>query len=142
MMTRARFAELAETWGADLRLWPAAERAAARALLDVSAEARLVLEREKRLDMALDAVPPPPPPAAALAPRLGALAVREPRSLWAEITGLFGGWHMAGAALAACIAVGVLLGAAVPVAPVAQPSTAADASLLTYAILTDSYLDH
>ncbi len=49
-MTIARFRHLADVCGADLARWPAAERAAAEALLDGSDEARRVLAHARVLD--------------------------------------------------------------------------------------------
>jgi hypothetical protein len=49
-MTLARFQELAAAFGARLLLWPEAERSGARALLEGSAEARLILQRAAELD--------------------------------------------------------------------------------------------
>lgn len=144
MMTPDRFAALVAAHGADPARWPPAERAAALALLDASAEARAVTARERALDAALSAVPPPPAPSAALAARIAALAPdTDLPGLWREIAALFGGWRLAGTALAACVAVGVLLGASLPVnSGGGDPTATAEPSLLTYAILTDSYLDH
>ncbi|WP_343868589.1 hypothetical protein [Caenispirillum bisanense] len=146
MMTPDRFAALVAAHGADPARWPAAERGAALALLDASAAARSVAARERALEAALAALPPPVPPSAALAARLGALAPdNDLRGLWREIAALFGGWRLAGTALAACAVAGVLLGATLPVdggGGLGADPAAAEPSLLTYAILTDSYLDH
>lgn len=54
-MTLERFAELAETWGGDFAFWPDADRAPAARLLETSAEAAIVIERERALDAALAA---------------------------------------------------------------------------------------
>lgn len=54
-MTRERFEELADAWGADLRRWPVAERADARALLDRDALAETIFTRAAALDSILDA---------------------------------------------------------------------------------------
>lgn len=58
-MSLAAFAQLAEIWGGDLARWPAEHRAAAAALLETSPEAAATIERERRLDAALDADPTP-----------------------------------------------------------------------------------
>lgn len=141
MTTLERFTALVEAWGADPARWPAAERPAALALLETSTAARAVVEREKRLDLALDLTPPAAPPPAALARRLAGLAA-DPRSLWTDLLALFGGWRPAAAALALCIAAGVVLGTAVPTAQEAETQVVYEAALPDYAQLTTSYLDH
>lgn len=57
MMSLDRFATLADAYGADLRRWPQAEQAAARARLDRDARAQQVLAQAGALDAVLDAVP-------------------------------------------------------------------------------------
>jgi hypothetical protein len=53
-MTLERFSALAEAFGADMRRWPEADRAAARALAQDSAPARTRLAEADALDAALD----------------------------------------------------------------------------------------
>lgn len=57
MMSLDRFETLANAYGSNLRRWPQAERAAARALLDTDAGARRILVQARVLDGLLDAVP-------------------------------------------------------------------------------------
>lgn len=52
-MKLERFKELTDSYGADLRRWPKAERDAANAVLEHSAQARLLLEAARTLDKAL-----------------------------------------------------------------------------------------
>jgi hypothetical protein len=54
-MTPERLRQLADTWGADLRRWPEAERAGAQALLAHDAAAQALLRRAAELDALLDA---------------------------------------------------------------------------------------
>ena len=56
MMPLARFAVLADSYGADLERWPQAVREPAREFLSVSAEARTLLEEARELDAAIAAV--------------------------------------------------------------------------------------
>jgi hypothetical protein len=53
-MKLKRFKELTDSYGADLRRWPGAERDAADALLEHSAQARLLLDAARTLDKALE----------------------------------------------------------------------------------------
>ena len=75
-MTRsARFRTLLGSYGADPGRWPPAERAAALALLQGSAEAGVLRDEAAALDALLDRAPRPAPPrldAAALAARITA----------------------------------------------------------------------
>ncbi|WP_165838712.1 hypothetical protein [Roseicella frigidaeris] len=90
-MTPARFARLLDAHGPRLEGWPAPRRAAAAALLAVSAEARRQLAAAERLDAALGQVLPQPPPAALA--RLQARVAREiarsplpvPAGRWARL---------------------------------------------------------
>ncbi len=108
-ITEQRFAELADSYGGDLQRWPAAERAAARQLLDSSPSAQRVLQHAAALDATLHALPAPPPPSARLRTRLLAAApqprVSLLRSLWAEL----GGLRYAGPAFAASLTLGIML---------------------------------
>jgi hypothetical protein len=58
-----RFAKLAESYGADLRRWPAADRNAVEDLLAPD-QVRKILAREEQLDARLDAYSVPGPSAA------------------------------------------------------------------------------
>jgi len=78
-MTPERFGHLADAYGADLRRWPAAERAGAQALLARGdAEVLDALEQARQLDRMLDRhqVPAPAP---GLARRIAASATIAPR---------------------------------------------------------------
>jgi hypothetical protein len=55
MMTLRRFQRMADSYGAALQRWPDASRAAAEALLQVSAEARRLLAEARALDEMLQA---------------------------------------------------------------------------------------
>jgi hypothetical protein len=55
MLSPARFRELVDSYGADLRRWPPDVRDEARALMDASPGARDLLAAAKRLDAAIDA---------------------------------------------------------------------------------------
>ena len=130
-----RLQAILETYGAVPQRWPAAERAAALALLADSAQARTLRDREARFDQALRQLTPPAP-SEALVGRLarqplprpaGAPAVRRPWLLR---------WAAQGAAFAAVALVAFVAGLAVPSplrdgdavrAPVAAVVTAAAA---------------
>lgn len=71
-MDLRRLEELIDAYGADPARWPAAERAAAQALLAIEPAARTLQDRARRLDSALDALPPAPQ----VALQTGALAAR------------------------------------------------------------------
>ena len=60
-MTYERFETLADAYGGDLRRWPEAERAAARALLDSDPRGAALLAEADGLDALLDAAPRPTP---------------------------------------------------------------------------------
>jgi len=62
-MSLERFCSLIAAYGADAGRWPQDERAAAHALLAVSASAREHLESERALDLCLDILPAPKPSA-------------------------------------------------------------------------------
>jgi hypothetical protein len=55
MLTVERFRATADSYGADLQRWPNEMRDAAEALLNVSAEARAVLQEARALDEAINA---------------------------------------------------------------------------------------
>lgn len=61
-MTPSRFAEILEAYGAAPQRWPEAERDAALALVERSAEIRAQLSRAAALDTALDRWTDPPMP--------------------------------------------------------------------------------
>lgn len=74
-MNLDRFATLVEAYGTDPRRWPAAERAAAQALLAASTEARHLLQQAEALDLALSSPPAAIEPSDALRARIMAQAV-------------------------------------------------------------------
>ena len=55
MMSLKRFRAMADSYGADLRRWPAERRTEAQALLDGSAQARAILDEARALDQAIEA---------------------------------------------------------------------------------------
>lgn len=104
-MTLERFKELLDAFGADLRRWPEAERAAARALIAQAPEAQAALAAARRLDRLLDLYDPPADRAAEARLRVALAAVpsRVPRRS-ARLP-----WPQA-AALAATLLLGVATG--------------------------------
>ena len=59
-MNAQRFQDLADAYGADVRRWPEAERAAARAFMDADRHgAERLLFEARQTDLVLDAAPPP-----------------------------------------------------------------------------------
>jgi hypothetical protein len=55
MLTLKRFAALAESYGGDLRRWPDDTRGEAQALLNVSPQARSIIDDAQKLDSAIEA---------------------------------------------------------------------------------------
>jgi anti-sigma-K factor RskA len=140
-MDLKRFAAIVESYGARPERWPEADRAAAEALLRVSAEAQALLDAARPMDRLLDAVPtlaPTPDLRAAIL----ASALRPPRvslamclaDAWRELFGELGGWRAAGTVLAASLVLGVLAGGLL------SGGTSADSSpdLLQLALLDNS----
>lgn len=97
-MDERRFREILDAHGGDPRRWPEAERAAAAAFLRDHPQAEEWRAEAAALDAMLDAAPAPPP-SDLLARRILAGAPKP-----ASVT------RFAGAALAASLALGVLLG--------------------------------
>jgi anti-sigma factor RsiW len=100
-MSPERFTQLAQAYGGRLRLWPAGEREAARALLEQRPELARILAEAGALDALLDASPNPVP-TAALAWKIVQTAPRPPWSLpgslvWWAGAGLASAGAMAGA---------------------------------------------
>lgn len=124
-MTPERFADLAQAWGSRIARWPAAERDAAEQLLWRTPMLQAVLDREARLDRALDAhtVPAPGPALVAAveagAPRPTRVPVRRP---WT------GGWPSAGWSGAGVAGLGLAGAAAGALAGVLLVSAALDAA--------------
>ena len=111
-MDASRFSALADCYGSDPDRWPPAERDAALRLLEQSAAARELLQRQAQLDRLFAGVAPPPAPSPQL--RRAILAAAPPQrrvesswfaAIWAEL----GGARRAGPMLAAGLALGVVL---------------------------------
>ena len=149
-MNATRFAQLADAYGGDLARWPGDERDAARALLEASAEARIVLAAAQALDAGL-ALPAPAAPRAALReallqsrlkpllhgrrnPGRGHAALPSAVAGWREAWS----WRLALPALALSVTLGVGLGLAA--APVAQADDG-DEDVLALAHLDDDYTE-
>lgn len=112
-LTRDRFVALAAAYGADPRRWPAAERAAAEALLARDrADAPAVLTPEGRLDAWLDAYAVPAP-SAALIDRILASAP-QPALLWSRARLWWSGLGLAGVSLAGALTGALALSLATP----------------------------
>jgi hypothetical protein len=90
-MTLDRFAVLLDAYGADPARWPDAERAAARALLDRSSEARARRDAAAALDALLDRAATVEP-SSALAERILSQASQRPKviRLRARVVGAVG----------------------------------------------------
>jgi hypothetical protein len=122
-MTPERFRILLDSCGADLRRWPAAERAAAQALLASDPTALQAARAEAvLLDRELDAHRVAPPDAALIDRIAGAAALSTPPARrarsWRHVT-LFwprAGWAFTGlaGALAGALVVSVVLGESEP----------------------------
>lgn len=108
-----RLQAILETYGAVPQRWPAAERAAALALLADSAPARALRDREARLDQALRQLTPPPP-SEALVGRLARQPLPRPPAAPAVRRPWLLGWAAQGAAFAAVALVAFVAGLAVP----------------------------
>lgn len=132
-MTMGRLTELLAAYGADPRRWPADERPAAEAMLAASADARALAERERELDLMLDAAPDAEVPAAlierlvAARPRpmaAGPMAAARQRPVAGGMRSFLAGFARAvwpygspalpAGALAASIMLGIAFGAAMP----------------------------
>ncbi|HEX9462856.1 MAG TPA: hypothetical protein VGB82_09675 [Alphaproteobacteria bacterium] len=117
MMNPNRLKTLLDAYGADPRRWPAAERAAAQALLVSSVDARAAVQDAQRLDALLDRVPvsadavADPALLAAIIATTVPPAGRRPARPWTEaFAARFAfGWPNF-AALAAAAVVGFLIG--------------------------------
>lgn len=116
-LTLKRFREIVESYGATPGRWPEAERAAARALVKTTPEARKIAESQARIDRALSAVPRPAAADAAFLKRLGTIPHRDsrgakPRAGKAPLFAVFGVKSLIpqGLAIAAAGAFGIWLG--------------------------------
>jgi len=111
-MTLERLRAVIESYGVSPPRWPAAERESAAALLAESAAARALVTGAAPLDTLLDAVPAIAPTSAmraailALAPR----AALRSGDGWRGLIEALGGWRLAGAVLAASLALGIVSG--------------------------------
>ena len=100
-MKAERLHELADAYGADLRRWPASERAFAESLLAADPSLKAVLDEAATLDALLNAAPAPVPSAALTARILAAAPKRKARSRLGRAV-----WYLgAGWAAAACAGV-------------------------------------
>lgn len=101
MISRQRFADLAEAYGGDMARWPAAERVGAAAFVaSAPDEAAAILAAARALDAWLDALPAPAGPSELLARRLLKAAPKPAAALGAS----------AWAAMAASALIGVVVG--------------------------------
>lgn len=96
-MKAERLHELADAYGADLRRWPASERAFAESLIAADPSLKAVLDEAAALDALLDAAPKPVPSAALIA-RILAAAPRAKSRLGKAIWYLGAGWAAAACA--------------------------------------------
>lgn len=100
-MKAERLHELADAYGADLRRWPASERAFAESLLAADPSLKAVLDEAATLDALLNAAPAPVPSAALTARILAAAPKRKVRGRLGKAV-----WYLgAGWAAAACAGV-------------------------------------
>ncbi|WP_017904006.1 hypothetical protein [Pseudomonas asplenii] len=108
-MTPERFAQLAEAYGADLRRWPATERAGAEVLLEQRDRGALAaLDQARALDGLLDGYRlPAPDPALVRQIRLSANTARPP-SFWQRYAGWLSPAGIVGIGVAG-IAAGILV---------------------------------
>lgn len=132
-MDLQRLEALLDAYGADPARWPAAERAAALALLAADTAAQARLEQARQLDRALDRLPPAPAPAGDLAARIRAAARQQgapvaPALVPIPANGNRAPWRFT-MALAASAVIGLWLGFAT------SPFTASDTATIDLAIL-------
>src|SRR5262249_37344088 len=111
-MTLARLRAVIDAYGTRAARWPAAERAAAAALVAESAEARALVTAAAPLDELLDSVPAIAPTPALRAAILAVAPRAAPRrgDGWRALIGELGGWRLAGAVLAASLVLGIVSG--------------------------------
>jgi hypothetical protein len=116
-MTEREFEAFLGRHGGDPERWPGAGRGEALALLAGSGSARAILARHQAFErlFVLDAVPEPPPTALIVARAVAAGRETKARFVWFRpLRALPFGWPQL-AGLAACAAVGFVIGAATPV---------------------------
>lgn len=103
-MKAERLQALADAYGADLRRWPASERAFAESLLAGDPSLKAVLDQAAALDVLLDAAPAPKPSDALTARILAAAPQSRPRTRRFHLDRI--AWFLgAGWAAAACAGV-------------------------------------
>ena len=112
-MNIERFKALVDAYGASPARWPADERAAALSFAETAAEARRLLHGEAALDRLLDAADTLPATRALEDRILAAFPQRPPRTSRRWLAALPEHW-MPGAAIACSLALGLLVGAALP----------------------------
>ena len=139
-MTLERLRAVIEAYGTSAARWPEAERTAAAALLAESTEARALAAQAAPLDQLLDAVPAFGPTAAMRAAILAAAPQRRLRrgEGWRVFIGELGGWRLAGAVLAASLALGIVSGGWLSLGQTAETSP----DLLQLAQLDDSATEY
>ena len=140
-MTLARLRAVIDAYGTRTAHWPAAERAAAMALLAASAEARALVTKAAPLDELLDTVPAIAPTPALRAAILAAAprAAKRRGDGWRALIGELGGWRLAGAVLAASLVLGIVSGGWLSLG---QTTEASSPDLLQLAQLDDSLTEY
>lgn len=128
VLSAERFATLAEAYGADLRRWPAALRAAAEARLADDPQARSVLADAARLDDLLEAHRVAAPDAALIGRVLA--QAPQPGLIWSRAKLWWSGLGLAGAGLAGGLAGAAALWLATPMLADHQFADAADSQTL------------
>jgi len=139
-MTLARLRAVIEAYGTSAARWPAAERAAAGALLAESAEARALVTEAAPLDELLDSVPAIAPTPALRAAILAAAPRAAPRrgDGWRAFIAELGGWRLAGAVFATSLVLGIVSGGWLS----SGTATEAMPDLLQVALLDDSVVEY
>jgi hypothetical protein len=108
-----RFKALIDAYGAAVARWPADEREAALSFAETDAEARRLLQDEAALDRLLDAADTLPATRALEDRILAAFPERPPQTRRRWLAALAEHW-IPSAAIACSLALGLLLGAALP----------------------------
>jgi hypothetical protein len=130
-MNIERFKILVEAYGADPSRWPEAERKAGLALAETSPEARRLLAEAAALDRLLDTAETVPV-TRALEERILATFTERPRSFarWVGVLTARPLPWLPGAAIAASLALGLAVGAALPSAAGIGDGAAVDPALV------------
>jgi anti-sigma-K factor RskA len=143
-MTLERLQAILDAYGTSPARWPAAERAAATALLERSEAARAMLAAAADLDRLLDSAPTltPSPELHAVvlarAPRAGVPARLGLAARWRDFVAGLGGWRLAGPVLAASLVLGIVSGGWLA----RQAAAEAPPDLLALAQLDDSVAEY